>query len=191
MDIDPKVVISGQRPELTPTLAGAELRRWYFLRDELAAFARRLGVSAAGGKQELTERLAAVLDGRPLPSPTKRATSATDQLEGDLTPDTVIPEGQRCSQHLRAYFQAAIGRQFHFDAEMRSFISGHPGATLADAVDHWHHSRTMSPGPIDPQFELNRFTRQWYLDHPQGSRDDLRVAWIAYRSAPADERGHA
>ena len=49
----------------------------------------------------------------------------------------------------------------------------------------------MSPGQTDPQFELNRFTRQWYLDHPQGSRDDLRTAWVAYRSAPADQRGRA
>lgn len=192
MDNDSSGLTAAQRPPLTAELTGAELRRWYFLRDELAAFARRLGVSAAGGKQDLTDRLAAALDGTPVPSPTKRAIGGADQLEGELTPDTVIPEGQRCSQHLRAFFAAAIGKQFRFDAAMRSFISGHhPGATLADALDHWHRSRTRSLGRIDPQFELNRFTRQWYLDHPRGSREDLRAAWVAYRSAPADQRGRA
>ena len=59
VDNDSSGLTAAQRPPLTAELTGAELRRWYFLRDELAAFARRLGVSAAGGKQDLTDRLAA------------------------------------------------------------------------------------------------------------------------------------
>lgn len=50
---------------------------------------------------------------------------------------------------------------------MRTFIADHAGANLGDAITHWHATRSADPRPIDAQFELNRFTRQWYFDHPR------------------------
>ena len=178
------------RPPLAPGLTGAELLRWYYLRSELSDFARRLGVSTAGGKQELTARLAAALDGHPLP-PRARTTSTGRQLAGSLTLDTVIPDGQRCSQVLRSFFTAQIGAGFTFDGHMRSFIAENAGATLSDAVAHWHATRNAAPGEIGGQFELNRFTRRWYAEHPGGSRTDLHEAWVLYRSTPTDQRDRA
>lgn len=81
------------RPALTPQLSGTELRRWYWLRSELADLARQLGVSAAGGKQQLTDRLAAALDSQPLPPESPRRPASTAQLNGVLSEDTVIPVG--------------------------------------------------------------------------------------------------
>jgi hypothetical protein len=54
-----------ERPPLTDRLSGAEFRRWYWLKDELAGFARSLGVRATGSKQVLTDRISAKLDGLP------------------------------------------------------------------------------------------------------------------------------
>ena len=61
-----------ERPPLTDKLSGAEFRRWYWLKDELSGFARSLGVTAAGSKQVLAERIAARLDGRPFTEPAAR-----------------------------------------------------------------------------------------------------------------------
>ncbi len=177
-----------QRPALTPQMSGVELRRWYWLRSELADLARRVGVSAAGSKAELTDRLAAALDGHPLPPTAPRRPAAAGQLDGVLSMNTVIPVGQRCSQVLRAFFTEHIGAAFTFDAAMRGFIADHAGSTLGDAVTHWHATRSAGPRPIDAQFELNRFTRQWYLEHPGGIRSDLQQAWTAYRNTPTDLR---
>lgn len=179
------------RPALTPRLTGAELRRWYWLRSELADLARRIGVSAAGNKAALTDRLAAALDGQPLPPATPRRPAPAAQLDGALSMDTVIPAGQRCSQALRAFFTDHIGAAFAFDAAMRGFITDQAGSTLGDAITHWHATRSSFPRPIDAQFELNRFTRQWYFDHPGGTRSDLQQAWAAYRNTPTDLRPHA
>ena len=44
-------------------MSGAELRRWYWLRNELVDFARTLGVTTTGTKTLLTQRLAHALDG--------------------------------------------------------------------------------------------------------------------------------
>jgi SAP domain-containing new25/Domain of unknown function (DUF6434) len=179
--------VTTTRPQLGPQLTGTELRRWYWLRSELADFARSIGVSAAGGKTELTDRLAAALDDQPLPAASP-ATPVGRQLTGSLTDDTVIPPGQRSSQALRSYFEARVGPGFRFDAAMRSFIGDGAGRTLGEAVDHWHATRSAEPSAIAPQFELNRFTRAWHLAHPGGSRTDLLAAWNAYRALPVDAR---
>ncbi|MBN2177465.1 MAG: hypothetical protein JW722_07395 [Demequinaceae bacterium] len=182
----------GQRPLLTPGLSGAELLRWYWLKDELVGLARQLGLSTTGGKAELTSRLAAALDGEPVVSPTQRRTSSpSPQLSGPLGPDPVIPPEQRCSQELRAFFTRHIGRTFRFDAAMRDFIATGAGRTLADALEHWHATRSSPPPPIGPQFEFNRFLRDWHTANPGGGRAEAIAAWRTHRSLPINARGEA
>jgi hypothetical protein len=100
-----------QRPDLVPTLTGAELVRWYWLKSELIGLARVLEVSGSGSKEELTARLAAVLDGYPPPPRSSPAVQLGDQLSGDLSAATLIPPGQRSSQELRAWFRAHMARR--------------------------------------------------------------------------------
>ena len=169
------------RPPIESIDSEDELRRWYWLRSELAQLARVLGVSTAGTKLELTERLADTLGGRPTKAPTRHV--AGPQLAGPLDGATVIPEGQRCTQQLRAYFTAAVGPGFRFDAPMREFISA-GGATLDQAVEHWHLTRERGPADIAPQFEYNRFTREWRASNPDGDREALLAAWWEQRNAP-------
>ena len=180
-----------RRPDLAPELTGAELLRWYWLKSELISFARRLEVAASGSKNELTTRLAAVLDGQVPPS-TRTAGRRGDQLLADLSSSTIIPAGQRCSRELRGWFGAVIGPSFRFDRHMRDFIKSANGTTtLADAVVHWESTRNDKETVIDPQFEFNRFTRAWHETNPTGTRAELLADWGRYRDRPVDERGRA
>ncbi|MEU1518496.1 DUF6434 domain-containing protein [Streptomyces sp. NPDC005811] len=176
------------RPPLTAGLTGAELLRWYWTLDELTGLARTMGVARQGGKTALTSRLAAALDGLPLPAAPPRRRPAGAQLTEPVDGTTVIPEGQRCSQVLRRYFLEAIGPGFHFDAFMREFIARNPGRTLADAVAHWHATRpdAARPREIEEQFEYNRFTSAWHRRNPAGTRAQARAAWHAHRALPRD-----
>ncbi|GAT69964.1 cytoplasmic protein [Planomonospora sphaerica] len=178
-----------RRPALTSDLTGRELLRWYWRKDELVSFARRIGVGTGGGKQELTARLAAALDGEPFTEPrtTARRPSAP-RLPEPLTEDTVLPEGQRCSQQLRAFFQQRIGPAFHFDAAMRDFVATGAGRTLGEAVTHWHATRDAGRPAIGAQFELNRFLREWHAAHPGAGRRAALQAWREHRSLPVDAR---
>lgn len=181
-----------RRPPLRPGLSGAELLRWYWLKDELADFARSLGVRAVGGKSVLTERLAAHLDGQPFVEPEPRRAAGGRQLAGTPTAATVIPAGQRCSQVVRAWFTDQVGSSFAFDAQMRGFFDRTDGTqTMQDALDHYLATRAPTAKPIDAQFEYNRFTRAWHQEHPASGRDDLLRAWREYRDRPVDERGRA
>ncbi|WP_217629191.1 DUF6434 domain-containing protein [Sanguibacter gelidistatuariae] len=111
------------------------------------------------------------------------------QLTGLLSEHTVIPPGQRSSQVLRAWFSDRLGPTFHFDSHMRDFIAAADGSTtLADALDLWRSTRDAAPKDIDPQFELNRFTRDWHSKNPGGTRADMLTAWTRHRSLPTDRR---
>ncbi|MEU3315950.1 DUF6434 domain-containing protein [Streptomyces sp. NPDC006662] len=176
------------RPELTAALSGNEFSRWYWTLAELTVLARELGVPRGGGKAVLTERLRAALDGGAAPAEPPRRRSASRQLAAPVDGFTVIPEGQRCSQVLREYFRREIGAGFHFDASMRAFVGEGAGRTLADAVAHWHATRETAARPqeISPQFELNRFLRNWHAEHPAGTRAEALAAWRAHRGRPRD-----
>lgn len=180
------------RPHLDEVASGEELRRWYWTATELATLARRLGVRTTGPKLALTERLVAALDGSPVTDehpPARRDPNAgrAQQLAGPLSGTTVLPPGQRCSQHLRAWFTAQIGSAFRFDGAMRSFVSEGAGRTLAEGVEHWYATRdraTAPDRPIAPQFELNRFLRNWRSEHPGGRHTDALAAWAEHRARP-------
>jgi hypothetical protein len=177
------------RPPLSATLTGAELRRWYWTLQELTVLARELAVPRNGGKQALTDRLAAALDGAPAPSsPGPRASSR--QMSAPVTNQTVIPAGQRCSQVLREHFRREIGPVFTFDAFMRAFIANGNGRTLGEAVAHWHATRDAAgqPQPIGSQFELNAYLRTWRHDHRDGDREEALAAWRHHRALPLEAR---
>ncbi|MEV7616720.1 DUF6434 domain-containing protein [Streptomyces sp. NPDC089799] len=180
------------RPSPTPALTGTELLRWYWTLAELTGLAREMGVPAGGGKAALTERLAAALDGRPLPPAPARTAGGragrggSRQLTAPVDGNTVIPEGQRCSQVLRAWFLTELGPAFHFDAFMRTYIAENAGRSLADAARHWRETRTEAARPqeIGAQFELNRFLRDWHATHPSGTRTEALTAWHEHRARP-------
>ena len=179
------------RPPLDARLSGAELRRWYWLLSELRQLARDLGVPAGGAKLDLVDRLAAALDGETLPRPAGRSrASSAPVLPEPLGPGTVLPAGQRCTEQLRAYFVAEIGRSFRFDAAMRDFVAGGAGRTLGEAVGHWHATRATAAEatPISAQFELNRFLRAHRRAHPGDDRAAALEAWREHRQQPAERR---
>ena len=173
------------RPAPTTALSGAELRRWYWTLAELQALARALGLATAGGKAELTERVAVALDGG-TPAPPARRRPAGRQLTGPLHGGSVIPPGQRCGQLLRQYLTDRIGPGFTFDAHVREFVADGAGRTLDELVAHWHATRAAPPRPIAAQFELNRFLRRWRAAHPGQPHTAALDAWRVHRARPRE-----
>lgn len=97
------------RPDLTPGLSEGEFLRWYWLRVELESFARQIGIRATGSKDLLSARIGAALAGRTFAEPVSARRAIGRQLSGVLTSATVIPEGQRSSQVVRAWMLEQIG----------------------------------------------------------------------------------
>lgn len=174
-----------ERPPLTPSLSEREFLRWYWTLAELQTFARSIAVSPSGRKADVTERLAASLAGRKNARSQRRST--VDQLAGPLTPESVIPPNQRSTQLLREFFESEIGPSFRFNGHMRAFLA-EGGATLGDAVAHWHATRGSELPPQSESLEFNKFTKAWHRANPSGSPSEARTAWQRYRSLPTDQR---
>lgn len=180
------------RPALSHDMSGEEFLRWYWLKAELVAFARELGVSQSGSKELLVARILARLRGTELREEPRARRRGARQLTGDLTESTVIPVGQRCSRLVREWFVARVGRTFRFDKAMRTYFANVDGtSTLGDALEHYAQTRGRVSAAIEPQFEYNRFAREWRAGHPDGRHDQLVAAWRHYRNQPIDERGKA
>lgn len=175
----------GERPVASHALSAQEFVRWYWTKAELVAFARSLGLPAGGSKIDLTDRIRGHLAGEPPPA---AGGSVRTRLSGPLNRTTVIPPGVVLSRTLRDWFTEQIGPSFRFDESLRRFLANGSGCTLGDAADHYLTTRDEPPGDIAPQFEYNRFVRAWRADHPDGTGEQMRHAWWAYRSLPADGR---
>lgn len=184
MDID------SERPALTRELTATEFLRWYWLKAELCAFVRTLGLSATGSKQDVTARIAACLEGKTPPSPSTRQNKSGKQLEAPLTRETLIPSGQRASQVLREFFEREAGSGFRFTGPIRTFLAESQGdRTLGEAITVYQSGRGQKAEAIGAQFELNRFTRAFHEQHPGATAKEVRAAWIRYRALPVDQRG--
>lgn len=170
-----------KRPHPSDVADEHTLRRWYWLKSELVGMARAAGLSAAGSKIELRERITAHLSGLAA-APVKRA-ALSDTLPAILTGETSISPGQRCTQALRAWMLERVGPSFTFDATMRDAVAA-GGLTLNELVTRWQQPRPASE-PAE-QFELNRFSRSWHREHPCGNHTDMLLAWKDHRSRPRD-----
>ena len=170
-------------------MAAAEFERWYWTKVEVTRFASSLGLRSSAGKQDVADRISRRLAGATIsaangPDPRK----SVDLLTGTLTLETAIPEGQRCTAHVRAFMASHCGPDFKFDGHMREFFAQGGGKTLGDAVQRWKETRDAPRRPIDSQFEWNTFVRAYRESHPHASHDAVAAAWSRYRGLPKDKR---
>lgn len=172
------------RPDLDRALAPDDFRRFYWRKDELAAFCRAVGLSASGAKADVAGRVEHFLrTGERRAGTPARARGG--RMPERFTPDTVVGVGWRCSQALRAFFQEQLGAGFHFDHVARALIHEGAGRTLAEVMESWRESRTSAAEPRDiaPQFEYNRHMRRFFDEHPGATREEARRSWHARKAA--------
>ena len=173
------------RPALNAQLSAETFQRWYWLKDELAAFCRGVGIPSGGSKQTLTERIARYLTTGEKSAPAAQKPSHKGQMPATFTRETVIGPGWTCSQALRAFFEQELGRSFHFDATLRDFIHHGQGKTLQEAIRAWENAQTNPvEKDIAPQFEYNRHIRAYLKAHPGAGLREAIAAWKEYKQHP-------
>lgn len=172
------------RPDLTDSLTSEDFRAWYWLKEELVAFARKHGISTTGLKREIEARIAAHLDGA-IPSRRAITPKRPGRMPSDFTLDTVIGEGWRCGPALGRFFREQLGNGFHFNAETRDFIHNGSGKTLAEAAICYQNS--IMPGrerpAIPEQLQYNRHFREYFATHPGATREQAISAWWEKRGS--------
>ena len=191
----------GGRPGLRAGLDAAVFARYYYLKDELVRFCRASGISAAGDKATLTHRVETFLRSGSAAddeaaSGRRQAPRTNARPRGvDPSLDAVIGADFRCSQLQRAFFEAIIGKRFHFGVKFQGYLRSNPHATYAQAIDEWRRlDRARTRGPagvasseansIDPQFEYNTYVRAFFAANPRLRLADAIACWKFRRTHP-------
>ena len=183
-----------QRPEITTITSGAALKRWYWLKDELAAEAKRRGLKYSDGKFAILDRIAHFLDTGQTSPPSdvkSKPRSKFDWHSAPLTPETVITDNYRNSQNVRRFFKAQVGDGFKFTIGFMDWIRQHHGATLADAVAEYRRMKAAGDkAPIREHNQFNQYTVDFLKDNPGAGMDEVRRVWALKRALPTDDGRH-
>jgi hypothetical protein len=182
-----------KRPDIKDIKTGDDLKLWYWLKKELVDYCKLTGISYAGVKFDILERIAIKLDGGDkLNSKTqisKRQGSNFDWHSENLTLDTIITDSYKNSQNVRQFFKQHCGEKFHFSIPFMHFMKNNCGITLRDAVNEWQRlneqrkdKKFTSEIPAGNQY--NKYIREFFADNPNMTMEQARHFWMLKRSFP-------
>jgi hypothetical protein len=176
------------RPVLREHMSLSDFRNYYWMKDDLVAFARCLGVRADGYKPELVARIDSRLRGLP------DAEEPNGTIEAKASPagcDSNKPLMRRTSvvnyksdERTRAFFEKEIGSHFHFTYHLNQYRLRNRGLTYGDLIDEWiaDYEQRKKPGykaPIASHGEYNRYIRDFFADSANNGStlSDAVVSW--------------
>ncbi|MDY3893723.1 MAG: DUF6434 domain-containing protein [Candidatus Cryptobacteroides sp.] len=108
------------------------------------------------------------------------------QTKQGISLDDIIPQNVVCSQELRAFFVAHLGKGFHFKAEFQDWLHNHAGKTYREAVEAYHSIE--HPKEIKPQFEYNQYIRDFFADNKGATLKDAIRCWHWKKIQPGTHR---
>ena len=186
-----KAVKSAERPALDRQLDSKTFRDYYYLKEELTAFCRENALPVSGGKQELTERIAAFLETGQIPLKIKTGPAKRKRPDTEITPDSIIEPGFVCSEKHRAFFKAHIGKGFSFCVDFQKWLKANSGKTYREAIAAYHtitDEKKSCRTAIDRQFEYNTYIRDFFADNAGKTLEDAIRCWKYKKSLPGHNR---
>lgn len=188
---------SMNRPQLDKNLSAKSFQEYYWLKEELVSFCRELGISSSGGKRDIADRLLEYFKTGEIGTKPKqrkqKITSRFDWNREPLTIDTILTDNYKNTENVRAFFQQKIGKPFKFNVLFMNWMKTNQGKTLGDAIVEWHRivelkKNKMHQTEIAPQFEYNKYTRDFHANNPHLSAKDARHCWKIKRSRPGSNQ---
>jgi hypothetical protein len=182
-----------KRPDILSIQNGEELKRWYWLKQELVEYCKLVDLGYAGSKFDLLDRIANALDNKehkePKSKTSKQKVSKFNWHSEVLTPDTIITDSYRNSQNVRRFFVQQCGSTFRFSIALMDFMKNNCGNTLQDAVSEWQRLNEQGKdknfkSEIPPGNQYNKYIRDFFADNPNMTMAEARHFWKLKRSLP-------
>lgn len=184
-----------QRPILNKDLSPTDFKAFYWLKEELQAFCKEVGLKRTGSKIAITNRIAFYLKTGKAPEEitSKKSLSKFDWNKEHLTLDTIITDNYKNSENVRCFFTQHLGKSFKFNIQFMNWIKTNTGQTLANAIDAWQRIHTekkanKNPKDIAPQFEYNTYLRDFLADNPDKDRKVGIALWKIKKSIRGNNR---
>jgi hypothetical protein len=174
-----------KRPKLTKQLNPNTFKDFYWMKWELVDFCSQQGLSTAGMKLELVERIYMFLKTGEIFKPSiKKITTEPDSCK-PLKFNTVVVNYKN-DPATRKFFIDHIGSHFHFSARVNIYrkqkMTEGVKITYGDLVKEWQKENILRKDkniqlPIMKSCEYNQFTRDYCQDNPHAKRADMIAAW--------------
>lgn len=178
-----------ERPSLNKGLDEKTFRNFYYLKEELVNFCKANGLSSAGGKIELTDRIARYLDtGEILSAVSTHKQKTSGRI---ITEDAVIEPDFVCSEKHRAFFKGKIGKKFSFNVTFQKWLKSNAGKTYKQAIEAYRKiiaEKKSKTTVIDKQFEYNTYIRAFFADNPGKTLNQAIICWKYKKSVPGHKR---
>jgi hypothetical protein len=182
-----------KRPHIDKIETGAELKRWYWLKQELVDYCKLTQLSYVGAKFDILERIASALDNgvRETEKKSQKAKPTSKFLwaNSSLSLDTVITDSYTNGPNTRKFFKQHCGDKFHFSIPFMDFMKNNCGKTLNDAVNEWQRLNELSKdknfkSDIPAGNQYNKYIRDFFADNPNLTIEQARHFWKLKRSLP-------
>lgn len=167
-----------ERPKLDIKLNSKIFKEYYYLKEELIDFCRKNDLQTTGGKEELTERIAAFLDTgkKTYKVHTTRKSTSIDEI----TLDTRIEENFVCSEKHRAFYKKEIGNTFSFNVAFQKWLKANSGKTYQESIEAYYkilEEKKKNKTTIDRQFEYNTYIRDFFQDNKDKTLEQAIRCW--------------
>lgn len=179
-----------ERPILCRDLDSKTFRSFYYLKEELISFCRENGIPSSGGKEEITDRIAAFLDTGEIIIGSRIKTHKASKIK-NISRDTIIESDFACTEVHRAFFKEEIGKSFSFNVAFQKWLKGNAGKTYEEAIDAYYRileEKKLTGTTIDRQFEYNTYIRDFFADNTGMSLADAICCWKYKKSIMGHNR---
>ena len=175
-----------KRPLLTSDISIDDFLGYYWLKKELVCFCSQHLIPTSGNKADLTARISYFIRTKDIPTIKRKPyKSATWDSKRPLTLTTPVVYYKNDAA-TRAFFKQHLGPRFTFNGYLRAFATQKNDGSLTyqDLVDGYRQSLQQGKSPIGEQFEYNQFTRDFYANSPDKTREACLQAWKLVKAAP-------
>src|SRR5690554_6931278 len=153
------------RPNLDKSISLDDFNDFYWLKEELVDFCKRVGISTSGSKIQISDRIRHyILTGKTdrIEPKKSKCESKFDWKKEKLNLQTEITDNYKNGEHVRRFFIKEIGTHFTFNVIFMKWMKENVGKTLGDAIVEWHKINGLKKEKkiiteIAPQFEYNRY----------------------------------
>jgi dTDP-glucose pyrophosphorylase len=181
-----------ERLELTKDLDADLFLQFYYLKEELVSFCKVNKLSSAGGKPEITERIAHFLKtGEKMPHVVKRESIAQLSVP---TLDSVLEKGRKYDEVRRKFFEHHLGSSFHFTVKFQRWLTENAGdKTYREAIQAYPELLSdKKKTEIGKQFEYNTYIRDFFADNKTSALNlglkEAILCWKFKKSQPGHNK---
>jgi len=157
-----------------------ELYGTYYLKNDLVNICKKYNLPAVGSKGNLLEYISNFIENKIV----KKVKIKKNKKDNDFKPslEKIIDENYSNNEIHRAFFIKTIGEQFKFNVIFMNWMAKYKGKkAYKDAVEEYNKilldKKNGKKVKIGKQFEYNQYTRDFFMENTELSREDCIKCW--------------